>query len=420
MMFGSKRTWMPWCALLAIAGFVDAGLLRGDDDGAPAPPRELVDPKKMVEAADEFAVGGKTVDASRLYRKALFVQPKNGKALQGWRKIRKERAARLVGEGAAAWDTEPARALALFRGAAGLDASNSKVKALGREHGFQEFRGEWRSKNEIEEYRKQLSEIEGARKQQVNVDESYSVIYRGPFRFFTDVDTRVAKSTLEQMTASIETHWAKYREVMAPFELRTVSDLDVVLFAKRADYMKSAGIPGSAGVYYSSRGVGYFFGEGGWNFSTMLHEMTHQLNDKLLGAHGVEAWYEEGVAEYFGAGFLTQAGRRVELGRVDAYRLAAFQESVRGSAGRVIPLDRFVRMERAELSGEFYAQAWALVHYLMEVHPFGRCIIFDYLEGHRIQEGRHLAEVLSDYRYDLGSFEEEFLGYYRSGGAAGQ
>jgi hypothetical protein len=56
----------------------------------------------------------------------------------------------------------------------------------------------------------------------------------------------------------------------------------------------------------------------------------------------------------------------------------------------------------------------------MEVHPFGRCILFDYIEGHRTGNGRHLAEILGEYKYDLESFEAEFLGYYETGGAAGQ
>ena len=187
--------------------------------------------------------------------------------------------------------------------------------------------------------------------------------------------------------------------------------------------MKQTRSQGTAGVYFSGSGVGYFFrGSRGFNFPTMLHEMTHQLNDKVLDALGISGWYEEGIAEYFGAGYLTQAGRKVALGRVDASRKATFKGMVMGD--RTMPLGDLLSRRRAELSAQFYAQSWALAHYLMEGPLPGRLIMYDFISrgkkgrlggGKRgVIDAREFEAILKRYDGSLAEFEKRFIDYYRN------
>ena len=80
-----------------------------DDGSLSQPPREMVDPRAMIEKADEFLEAGKSTEASELYRKALFVRPTEKKALNGWQKIQKARAADFAAQAVAAFEEDPRR-----------------------------------------------------------------------------------------------------------------------------------------------------------------------------------------------------------------------------------------------------------------------------------------------------------------------
>jgi hypothetical protein len=264
-----------------------------------------------------------------------------------------------------------------------------------------------------------------SRREALGLSKSFTAIRRGPFRFYTDMDMRYGKKVVDQMLAAIDAHLARYVEVMSPVGLRYPSEgLDVVLFNKEKDYLAHTKASGSAGVYIPRQGAGYFFaGSHGFDFPTMLHEMTHQLNDKVLKAGVASPWFEEGIAEYFGAGELTSHCRQLKLGRPERYRLATFRGMLTGSDGHVIPLKPFLGAKTAELSGSYYAQAWALTQFLMEGGlPQGRFIIFDMIMAAKESglrqarlTGKSVDKILGTYGWDVPSLERTYLAYHRSG-----
>ncbi|HEY0370377.1 MAG TPA: DUF1570 domain-containing protein, partial [Thermoanaerobaculia bacterium] len=104
--------------------------------------------------------------------------------------------------------------------------------------------------------------------------------------------------------------------------------------------------------------------------SIVYHELTHQLMANTNARPPL--WYQEGVAEYFST-FRT-AGSQAHLGVVvdEHLRWLRAEESLGSLTKRLIPLrELFAVTEVSPIynertrTGVFYAQSWALVHYLL-------------------------------------------------------
>jgi hypothetical protein len=94
--------------------------------------------------------------------------------------------------------------------------------------------------------------------------------------------------------------------------------------------------------------------------ATLHHELVHVM--VASQAADAPAWLDEGLADFWGA--LAIEGDRIIVGRaVDAH-----VERLR--RGKWLPLDKITRLPRGSVpsSGDvslFYAQSWAMVHFLM-------------------------------------------------------
>ncbi|HYC88621.1 MAG TPA: DUF1570 domain-containing protein [Thermoanaerobaculia bacterium] len=105
----------------------------------------------------------------------------------------------------------------------------------------------------------------------------------------------------------------------------------------------------------------------------VYHELTHHLMANTNVQH--PAWYREGVAEYFST-FRT-SGDEAHLGVVvqDHLRWLRAEESLGSLRKRLIPLRELFAIthtspvyDERTRTGVFYAQSWALVHYLLHDH----------------------------------------------------
>ena len=98
----------------------------------------------------------------------------------------------------------------------------------------------------------------------------------------------------------------------------------------------------------------------GWLQKTLSHEFTHAYMDRVWNVTG-PLWFCEGMAEYFST-FSVRDGRLVP-GAIDRRSVLLLQLS------GPLPLRRFLALGRDEMYGPnfptHYAQAWALVHFLM-------------------------------------------------------
>src|SRR5438552_6591501 len=102
--------------------------------------------------------------------------------------------------------------------------------------------------------------------------------------------------------------------------------------------------------------------QGSNTFHVIYHEYTHALLH--LNFSGLPLWLDEGLAEFFGNSSLGEKESRT--GTVDADTLAFLQEN------RLIPIEALLQVDHtskfyneANRASVFYAESWALVHYLM-------------------------------------------------------
>ncbi|HEY8559929.1 MAG TPA: tetratricopeptide repeat protein [Pyrinomonadaceae bacterium] len=102
------------------------------------------------------------------------------------------------------------------------------------------------------------------------------------------------------------------------------------------------------------------------NFSTIFHEYTHFLIDNSLGRSKAPPWFNEGIAEYYEQ-FAIENDQQVTLGGVNAGHLQLLQRTP------LIPFETFFATDYYTLHKQskqnaqlFYAQSWAVVHYLLQ------------------------------------------------------
>lgn len=139
----------------------------------------------------------------------------------------------------------------------------------------------------------------------------------------------------------------------------------VVLFKSASSY-KPFAMPNASGYFQKGEDVNYITLSTDPTqdpFSVIYHEYVHLLVDNTSG--NVPAWFNEGLAEYYSA-FVIEEDRKVHLGELIPYHLLALRE------GKLYPLRTLFAVDHyspeyneGSKRGMFYAESWALVHYLI-------------------------------------------------------
>lgn len=98
-------------------------------------------------------------------------------------------------------------------------------------------------------------------------------------------------------------------------------------------------------------------------FQIIFHEYVHLLLHNTI--RNVPPWFDEGLAEYYSTFAVEEQGRKVVLGRVIPSHLDVLRKTL-------IPLKTLLAVDRKsayynerEKTGIYYAQSWALLHYLI-------------------------------------------------------
>lgn len=96
-------------------------------------------------------------------------------------------------------------------------------------------------------------------------------------------------------------------------------------------------------------------------FHTLYHEYTHAIMD--LNFSQLPLWLNEGLAEFYGN--TTFGDKEIKTGTIDAAHLQLLNQS------KLIPIDVLLQVgydspyyNEADRASVFYAEAWAVVHYL--------------------------------------------------------
>ena len=108
----------------------------------------------------------------------------------------------------------------------------------------------------------------------------------------------------------------------------------------------------------------------------IFHEYSHLLVGTAV--RSIPVWLNEGLAEYFSTFRLSAGGKGANIGLAVARHVALLRE-------RFIPLAQLLAVDQtSELYNEgerrsiFYAESWALTHYLMTELPSGQTLINQY------------------------------------------
>jgi tetratricopeptide (TPR) repeat protein len=144
---------------------------------------------------------------------------------------------------------------------------------------------------------------------------------------------------------------------------------------------------------------------------TIFHEYTHFWVDNNIGKSDVPPWFNEGLAEYYQT-LKIENDQKVVLGNSQKRHLEILSEN------KLIPFDTFFNTDNYTLAqqgddgaGLFYAQAWALMHYLLHGEGGARKPqMYKFLD--LVMTGKPAREAFSEaFQIDYATMERELRKY---------
>lgn len=230
------------------------------------------------------------------------------------------------------------------------------------------------------------------------------------FILYGDVSERTLRTyatKIERFDALLRTYYPIQSDVQIP-------KLEIYLADGARDMRRILpdGSQGIAGFYSADAGRIYTVTNiaNPEALSTLFHEYAHHFMFQMSAA-AYPSWFVEGFAEYYST--VVMEPEKIEVGREDRGRMMYFTHL---GANEWAPMAdvlkwRVSRSGRARI-GDYYAQAWALTHYLMST-PERRQMLNQYLTGvirggdpeaaMQAATGRTSAELQNDMRrYLLG------------------
>jgi FimV-like protein len=143
----------------------------------------------------------------------------------------------------------------------------------------------------------------------------------------------------------------------------------VVVFKSQSAYQPFAP-PGTAGYFQPGPDMNYISLSAEANpqdphpFSVIFHEYVHFMIKNNM--QDVPDWFNEGLAEYYSTLEVLSDDRKVQLGLPIGYHLQALREQ------KLLPFKTLLAVDHSSpyynesnKRGVFYAESWALVHYLL-------------------------------------------------------
>ena len=186
----------------------------------------------------------------------------------------------------------------------------------------------------------------------------------------SEKDIRKVGTRLEQFRET-------FRLLFSKMNLTASTPTNVVVFKSGGSYknFKPKRADGKidefiAGFFQPGDDVNYITlsteGEDAQTYSVIFHEYVHFIVNTNFGKSEVPAWFNEGLAEYYST-FEIEQDQNVKLGLPENNHLNLLQQS------KLMPLSTLFNISNRQLlqTGShsrsiFYAQSWALIHYMMQ------------------------------------------------------
>src|SRR5215204_5222865 len=189
----------------------------------------------------------------------------------------------------------------------------------------------------------------------------------------------------------------------------------VVVFRDNKSYEQFRIIEWAAGYFQPGEDINYIVltaeGNDSRNYTTIFHEYTHFLIDNSLGRSKIPPWFNEGIAEYYEQ-FLIENDQKVTLGGLNNAHLQLL------SRNPLIPFESFFAVDyyslhkQSEESAQlFYAQAWSLLHYLLQGEGGAKRPAFDKFVDFLIQGVKSKDAFQQAFQTDYATLEAELKTY---------
>jgi tetratricopeptide (TPR) repeat protein len=181
----------------------------------------------------------------------------------------------------------------------------------------------------------------------------------------------------ERDIRKVATKLEQFRDVFARLfpkaNLNSPVPITVIVFKSRGSYLPfmpvyQGKVSEVAGYFQPGEDVSYITLTAEMNqenpYSTIFHEYVHAMtNDNTSQA---PPWFSEGLAEFYSAFEITDGDKKVMVGKPISHHVYLLREN------KFLPLPKLFTVDHGssdynerDKKGVFYAQSWALVHYLI-------------------------------------------------------
>ncbi|MEA2173566.1 MAG: hypothetical protein QOD00_1158 [Blastocatellia bacterium] len=165
----------------------------------------------------------------------------------------------------------------------------------------------------------------------------------------------------------------KFREVFSrlftKLKFNSPVPTTVIVFKSDNSYKPFKPIQSVSGYFQPGEDVNYITltteGRGDDVYRVIFHEYVHLLMDNTLG-RGVPLWFNEGLAEYYSTFDASEGENKVLLGNIIPNHVLYLRDQ------KMLPLRALFAVDyksphynEGDKRGVFYAESWALVHYLL-------------------------------------------------------
>jgi tetratricopeptide (TPR) repeat protein len=172
-----------------------------------------------------------------------------------------------------------------------------------------------------------------------------------------------------------------------------------------------------AGYFQPGRDVNYIAisaeRKGENSYGTIFHELVHLFIENRL--HGLPLCFSEGLADYYSTLKISDDGKKILIGKENVQHVRRLL-----SEKELLPLRTLLAADyespyynESDHRSVFYAQSWALVHYLLHKDVGNNLDLFSGFLN-RLAEGATLEEALQHaFQTDVGEIEKGLKAYVR-------
>jgi len=252
------------------------------------------------DAAVRSTARGELEEGLRHWRMAWALNPWSDETRTACASVEERLAADLLARGREdlasgarrkAWP--PLRRAAELRG----PSSGEARKILLRE-GERPYGARWLDPDAFVAEEKRQTRIAAGRRAALELGERFVLFRRGRLRVFSDSPALADARTRQGIFALLDSATGAYRRLFEPLlgdGGDTGAGLDVVVFARREDYLRWTEAPGTLGMFLPERRASCFFVEavGEERFhDVLLHEVCHQMDAVILAMSRPPPWLQ--------------------------------------------------------------------------------------------------------------------------------